>query len=170
MQSEQTRIPTGRTLIREVARRLPRRLARAVLAPTPLLVATLAAVVLVLAGGQSVAYAPTPVPADYAARYVAALERGSVDDVLASLAPEARAGLAVAARRAFGSAVDGERRAAEALVRTERVDRATPLGRYDSPSGSFAVYAAERDTPGGTQAYPLIVWLDREGRVLRTTP
>lgn len=83
-------------------------------------------------------------PSDAADHYVRALQTGDVHVFLASLSPEARAGLVLAARRSFG--------------------------QHQTAEGSFVVYAAERDTSAGTQSYPLIVWLDRDGRVLCWTP
>jgi hypothetical protein len=62
-----------------------------------------------------------------------------------------------------------ERRAAERVLAQDHVERYTRLGQHMTENGSFVVYAVEQDASDGTHTMPLVVWLNRDGRVLRST-
>jgi len=107
---------------------------------------------------------------DAADQYVESLQSGNVEGFLSSLSPEARTELAMAGRFA-GSALraQAERRAAERVLAQDHVDRYARLGQHATENGSFVVYAVEQDAADGRHTMPLVVWLDRDGRVLRST-
>jgi hypothetical protein len=141
--------------------------------PSTWLMLGLAVALLVIAGAVTPARPRWPLSApapDRADRYVESLKTGNVDNFIGALAPEARTQLALAGRIAGAPGSQAERRAAQHVVAQERIDRFTRLGQHQTSDGSFVAYAVERDAPDGTHAWPLIVWLDAEGRVLRTTP
>ena len=106
---------------------------------------------------------------DAADRYVQALQTGNVDTFLASLSPDARTKIGILGRFTGAPGSQAERRAAQVVLAQDHIDRYTRLGKHPSEDGSFVVYAIERDATDGTHATPLVVWLDRDGRVLRST-
>jgi hypothetical protein len=113
---------------------------------------------------------PVVAHADAADQYVESLQTGNVDGFLSTLSSEARAELAMAGRfTGSGSRSLAERRAALRILALDHVDRFTRLGQHATESGSFVVYAVEHDAADGTHTTPLVVWLDRAGRVVRAT-
>ncbi|MDQ6672048.1 MAG: hypothetical protein M3069_15120 [Chloroflexota bacterium] len=106
---------------------------------------------------------------DAADRYVQALQTGNVDTFLASLSPDARTQLGILGRFTGAPGAQAERRAAQVVLAQDHLDRYTRLGQHPTEDGSFVVYAVERDATDGTHTTPLVVWLDRNGQVARTT-
>ncbi len=155
-----------------VRRRILVRAVRGIIrSPYTWLIAILGAGVVVIEIGNPL-HVMTPVVsrADAADEYVESLQTGNVDGFLSTLSPEARTELAMAGRFT-GSALraQAERRAAQRVLAQDHVDRYARLGQHATENGSFVVYAVEQDAADGTHTTPLVVWLDRDGRVLRST-
>ncbi len=168
-----TMAPLGRAgLAREVARRLARRAGRRLARPATWLLAALVAGGLVLFAGQPGGWLSLSHPAqpDYAEQYMQALQHEDADVFLAALSPQSRAGFVAAAQQVAGARPDSVHRAAEWFVHTAHVDRYTLVGRHATETGAFVVYAVERTGPDGEHTSPLILWLDRDGRVVRSLP
>ena len=151
-----------------VLRRATRKLA---LSPVTWLLAAVALSLLLVMNGRLLA-APlafaTP-SKDAADRYVQALQSGDIDAFLSSLAPEARTQLGAAGRHTGLASSQAERRAARFVLAEEHIDRSTRLSQHATQDGSFVVYAIERDAADGTHTIPLVVWLDQDGHVVRST-
>jgi hypothetical protein len=143
-----------------VLRRAVRKLAPS---PTTWVILALAITPLVVANGLA---AP---PKDAADRYVQALQTGNVDQFLATLSPEARADLDAAGRFVGRPRTQAEQRAARIVLAQNHIDGYTRLGQHATEDGSFVAYAIERNASDGTHTTPLVVWLDQDGHVLRST-
>ena len=157
--------PTPGTIVWRVLQRAVRKL---LLSPSTWIIAAVTVSLALVANVrvlQSTLAAPTRDAAD---QYVEALKTGDVDAFLATLSPEAQTDLRVLGRFIGPPGTPAERRAAQTVVARDHIDRYTRLGQHTTQDGSFVVYAVERDTPDGTHAHPLVVWLDHNGQVLRT--
>jgi hypothetical protein len=163
-----TNHPSAGTLAWRVLCRAGRKL---LLSPwTWLIVAGVVALALVANVRVLQAAMPLAAPTqDTADRYVQALQTGDVDTFLATLSPEARTELGVLGRFTQASGSPAERRAARVILARDHIDRYSRLGKHSTEDGSFVVYAVERDAANGTHTLPLVVWLDRDGQVVRTT-
>jgi len=155
-----------------VGRRVLVRAVRSIIrSPFTWLIAVVAvAMVVVEIGNPLRATLPVVTRTDAADRYLESLQTGNVDGFLSTLSPEARTELAMAGRfTGPGPRSLSERRAAQRLLAQDHIDRYTRLGQHTTEDGSFVVYAVEQDAADGTHTTPLVVWLDRDGRVLRST-
>ena len=156
----------------EVAVRVLRRAVRKLaLSPTTWLVLALMIGALVVANGRLL-QAPLVLAApskDAADQYVQALQSGNVDQFLATLSPEARAALDTVGRFAGLPGTQAEQRAARIVLAQDHIDGYTRLGQHATEDGSFVVYAIERNASDGTHTTPLVVWLDHDGHVVRST-
>ena len=108
-------------------------------------------------------------PKDAADTYVQALQTGNVDAFLSTLAPDAHNQLSAIGRFATDPTSQAERRAARIVLAQDQIERYTRLGQHTTKDGSFVVYAIERDGADGTHTTPLVVWLDEDGHVVRST-
>jgi hypothetical protein len=106
---------------------------------------------------------------DAADQYVQALQTGNVDQFLVTLSPDARAELEAVGRFAGLPRTQAEQRAARIVLARNHIDGYTRLGQHASEDGSFVVYAIERNASDGTHTTPLVVWLDQDGQVVRST-
>jgi len=160
-------------LVGDIGRRVLVRAARSIIrSPFTWLIAALAAALVVVEMGNPLVAALTPGVAhqDAADVYLESLKTGNVDGFLSTLSPQARTALAMVGRFTGASARSlAERRAAERVLAQDHVDRYTRLGQHSTEDGSFVVYAVEQDAADGTHTGPLVIWLDRDGRVLRST-
>lgn len=162
----------NQALARGVGRRILVRALRSVIrSPYTWLIAVLGAGIVVIQIGNPLhVLTPAVGRADAADQYVESLQTGNVDGFLSTLSPEARTELAMASRfSGSGPRSLAERRAAQRVLAQDHVDRYTRLGQHTTENGSFVVYAVEQDAADGTHTTPLVVWLDRDGRVLRST-
>jgi hypothetical protein len=135
------------------------------------LIAMLAAGMVVIEIGNPLrVMTPIVSRADTADRYLESLRTGNVDGFLSTLSSEARTKMAMAGRfTGSGPRSLSERRAAQRVLAQDHVDRYTRLGQHATENGSFVVYTVEQDAADGTHTTPLVVWLDRDGQVLRST-
>lgn len=157
----------GRIAIR-VLRRAIRKFA---LSPMTWLVVVAALVGFAIVNGRAL-LAPLALaapPKDAAETYVQALQNGDIDQFLSSLAPEARTALSAVGRFAGQPRSQAERRAARVVLAQDHIDGYTRLGQHATEDGSFVVYAIERDAADGKHSTPLVVWLDHDGHVVRST-
>jgi hypothetical protein len=153
----------------EIAVRVLRRAVRKLaLSPTTWVIFALAITALVVANGRTSLALASP-SKDAADQYVQALQTGNVDQFLASLSPEARAELDAVGRFAGLPRTQAEQRAARIVLAQNHIDGYTRLGQRATEDGSFVVYAIERSASDGTHTTPLVVWLDRDGHVVRST-
>jgi hypothetical protein len=162
----------NQALARSIGRRILVRTARSVIrSPYTWLIAILAAGMVVIEIGNPLrVMTPIVSRGDTADRYLESLQTGNVDGFLNTLSSEARTELAMAGRfSGAGARSLSERRAAQRVLAQDHVDRYTRLGQHATENGSFVVYAVEQDAADGTHTTPLIVWLDHDGRVLRST-
>ena len=157
----------GRIAIR-VVRRATRKIALSPMTWVLVMAAVLAFVV--VSGRMLLAPHALAAPSKNAAdTYVQALQTGNVDAFLSSLAPEARTQLSAIGRFASPPSSQAERRAARIVLAQNHIDRYTRLGQHTTENGSFVVYAIQRDGADGTHTTPLVVWLDEDGHVVRST-
>jgi len=161
----------NQALARGVARRILVRAVRSVLLSpyTRLLVPVAAALFAIESGNPLQVIPPVVARQDAAHRYLESLQTGNVDSFLSTLSTEARTELAMASRfSGSGPRSLAKRRAAQRVLAQDHVDRFTRLRQPASDNWSCVVYAVEQDAADGTHTTPLVVWLDRDGRVLRS--
>jgi hypothetical protein len=156
----------------DIAIRVLRRAARKLaLSPITWLLIAVTLALLVAVNGRTLT-APLALASpskDAADTYVQALRSGDVDAFLSSLAPQARTQLRAVGRFAGVPSSQAERRAARVVLAQDHIDRYTRLSQHQTEDGSFVVYAIERDAADGTHTIPLVVWLDQDGHVVRSS-
>ena len=158
--------PTAAAIALRVLRRLVRKV---LLSPSTWIILAIAVSLAMVANVRTLQSTLAAPARDAADQYVEALKSGDVDAFLASLSPDARTELGVFGRYMGPPSTPAERRAARTVVARDHIDRYTRLAQHSTEDGSFVVYAIERDTPDGAHTQPLVVWLDQNGHVVRTS-